>query len=62
MVEDLAVGFIATLLVRFSTSAVADAYCARRLGPDRGLAYGTNARRSRYARHHRSCASRMSDG
>lgn len=41
MVEDLAVGFIATLLVRFSTSAVADAYCARRPGPDRGLAYGT---------------------
>lgn len=41
MVEDLAVGFIASLLVRFSTSAVADAYCARRLGPDRGLAYGT---------------------
>ncbi|MGH3675194.1 MAG: acyl-CoA dehydrogenase family protein [Mycobacterium sp.] len=41
MVEDLAVGFIASLLVRFSTAAVADAYCAGRLGPDRGLAYGT---------------------
>lgn len=41
VVEDLAVGFIASLLVRFSTSAVADAYCAGRLGPDRGLAYGT---------------------
>jgi putative acyl-CoA dehydrogenase len=41
VVEDLAVGFIASLLLRFSTSAVADAYCAGRLGPDRGLAYGT---------------------
>ena len=39
--EDLAVGFIASLLVRFSVPAVADAYCAGRLDPDRGLAYGT---------------------
>jgi putative acyl-CoA dehydrogenase len=38
---DLAVGVIASLLVRFSTAAVADAYCAARLGNDRGLAYGT---------------------
>jgi putative acyl-CoA dehydrogenase len=41
VVEDLAVGFIASLLVRFSTTAVADAYCAGRLGGDRGLGYGT---------------------
>jgi putative acyl-CoA dehydrogenase len=41
VVEDPAVGFIASLLMRFSTAAVADAYCAGRLGPDRGLAYGT---------------------
>jgi putative acyl-CoA dehydrogenase len=27
--------------VRFSIPAVADAYCAGRLEPDRGLAYGT---------------------
>jgi len=39
--EDLAVAFIASLLVRFSISAVADAYCAGRVGPNRGLAYGT---------------------
>jgi putative acyl-CoA dehydrogenase len=38
--EDLAVGFIASLLVRFSIAAVADAYCVGRLDPDRGLAYG----------------------
>lgn len=41
LTEDLAVGFIASLLVRFSIPAVADAYCAGRLEPDRGLAYGT---------------------
>jgi putative acyl-CoA dehydrogenase len=39
--EDLAAGFIASLLVRFSIPAVADAYCAGRLDPGRGLAYGT---------------------
>jgi putative acyl-CoA dehydrogenase len=38
--EDLAVGFIASLLVRFSIPAVADAYCVGRLDPDRSLAYG----------------------
>ena len=41
VVEDLAVGFIASLVVRFCPPAVADAYCAGRLGNDRGLAYGT---------------------
>jgi putative acyl-CoA dehydrogenase len=39
--EDLAIGFIASLLVRFSIPAAADGYCAGRLDPDRGLAYGT---------------------
>jgi putative acyl-CoA dehydrogenase len=40
VVEDMAAAFSASLLVRFSVPAVADAYCAR-LGDDRGLAYGT---------------------
>jgi putative acyl-CoA dehydrogenase len=31
----------ASLLVRFSPPAVADAFCAVRLGGDGGLAYGT---------------------
>ncbi|WP_225726400.1 MULTISPECIES: acyl-CoA dehydrogenase family protein [unclassified Nocardia] len=41
LVEDLALAFYASLLVRYSVPAVADAFCAGRLGPDRGLAYGT---------------------
>jgi putative acyl-CoA dehydrogenase len=40
LVEDLALAFNAGLLVRHSIPAVADAYCAGRLGEDRSLAYG----------------------
>jgi putative acyl-CoA dehydrogenase len=39
--EDLAVALQASLLVRHSPAFVADAYCAARLGPDRGRTYGT---------------------
>ena len=40
-VEDLALAFQASLLVRTAPPAVADAYCAGRLGAARGRAYGT---------------------
>jgi putative acyl-CoA dehydrogenase len=40
-VEDLAVAFQASLLVRVAPGAVADAYCAGRLGERRGRAFGT---------------------
>ena len=40
-VEDLALAFQASLLVRTAPPAVADAYCAGRLGDARGRAYGT---------------------
>jgi putative acyl-CoA dehydrogenase len=40
LVEDLAVALEASLLVRHATSAVADAFCAARLG-DGGRAFGT---------------------
>ena len=41
VVEDLAVALPSSLLVRHSPAFVADAYCAARLGPDRGRNYGT---------------------
>ena len=41
IVEDLGFGLQASLLVRHSTPAVADAFCAARLGPESGRAYGT---------------------
>ncbi|MBV9809834.1 MAG: acyl-CoA dehydrogenase family protein [Solirubrobacterales bacterium] len=41
IVEDLAVALQASLLVRFSPPAVADAFCAGRLGGDGGRVYGT---------------------
>jgi putative acyl-CoA dehydrogenase len=41
VVEDLALALQASLLVRFSPPAVADAFCAARLGGGGGLAYGT---------------------
>jgi len=41
IVEDLALAFQASLLVRFAPPAVADAFCAGRLGPARGRAFGT---------------------
>jgi len=41
MVEDLAVALQASLLVRHSPPAVADAFCAARLGGDGGRVYGT---------------------
>jgi putative acyl-CoA dehydrogenase len=41
LAERLAVVLQASLLVRHSSPAVADAFCASRLGGDRGHAYGT---------------------
>src|SRR5215208_1094223 len=40
-IEDLAVAFQASLLVRVAPAAVADAYCAGRLGEARGRVFGT---------------------
>ena len=40
-VEDLAVAFQASLLVRYAPPAVADAFCAGRLGEARGRVFGT---------------------
>jgi putative acyl-CoA dehydrogenase len=40
-VEDLAVAFQASLLVRYAPSFVADAFCAGRLGEGRGRVFGT---------------------
>ena len=40
-VEDLAVAFQASLLVRYAPAAVADAFCAGRLGASRGRVFGT---------------------
>jgi putative acyl-CoA dehydrogenase len=40
-VEDLALAFQASLLVRFAPPFVADAFCAARLGEDRGRVFGT---------------------
>jgi putative acyl-CoA dehydrogenase len=40
-VEDLAVAFQASLLVRTAPPAVADAFCAGRLGESRGRVFGT---------------------
>jgi putative acyl-CoA dehydrogenase len=41
VVENLAVALQASLLVRFSTPAVADAFCASRLAREGGRVYGT---------------------
>jgi putative acyl-CoA dehydrogenase len=41
VVEDLALALQASLLVRYSPPAVADAFCAARLGGEGGRAYGT---------------------
>ncbi len=41
VVEDLALALQASLLVRNAPPAVADAFCAGRLGPSRGRVYGT---------------------
>jgi putative acyl-CoA dehydrogenase len=41
VVEDMAVALQASLLIRHSTPAVADAFCASRLARDSGHAYGT---------------------
>jgi putative acyl-CoA dehydrogenase len=41
IVEDLGFGLQASLLVRHAPHAVADAFCAARLGPEGGRAYGT---------------------
>ena len=40
-VEDLALAFQASLLVRHAPAAVADAFCAGRLGEARGRVFGT---------------------
>ena len=41
VVEELAVGLQASLLVRHAPAAVADAFCAARLGGEGGRVYGT---------------------
>ena len=41
LVEDLALGLQASLLVRHAPPAVADAFCASRLGGEGGRVYGT---------------------
>ncbi|MGC8463895.1 MAG: acyl-CoA dehydrogenase family protein [Acidimicrobiales bacterium] len=41
LVEEMAVVFEASLLVQHAPGAVADAFCASRLAPDRGRAFGT---------------------
>jgi putative acyl-CoA dehydrogenase len=41
LVEDLALALQASLLVRHAPAPVADAFCAGRLGADRGRVYGT---------------------
>ena len=41
LVEDLALALQGSLLVRNAPAAVADAFCAARLGGDGGLEYGT---------------------
>ena len=41
VVEDMAVAWQASLLLRHAPHPVADAFCAARLGGDRGLNYGT---------------------
>ena len=41
VVEELAVGLQASLLVRHAPPAVADAFCAARLGGEGGRVYGT---------------------
>jgi putative acyl-CoA dehydrogenase len=41
LVEDLAVGLQASLLARHAPAAVADAFCAGRLGENRGRVFGT---------------------
>jgi putative acyl-CoA dehydrogenase len=41
VVEDMALCLQGSLLVRYAPPAVADAFCASRLGDDGGLEYGT---------------------
>ena len=41
LVEEMALVFQASLLVRHAPEAVADSFCASRLAPDRGRAFGT---------------------
>jgi putative acyl-CoA dehydrogenase len=40
-VEQLALAFQASLLLRYSEPAVAETFCASRLGGDHGYAFGT---------------------
>jgi putative acyl-CoA dehydrogenase len=54
LTEDLGLALQASLLIRHSPADVADAFCASRLGPDRGLNYGavqTKAAAAIVARH-----------
>ncbi|MFG3341054.1 acyl-CoA dehydrogenase family protein [Glycomyces sp. NPDC048151] len=46
LTEDLGLALQASLLIRHSPAEVADAFCATRLGPDRGLNYGAGQRKS----------------
>src|SRR3546814_3189177 len=57
-VEKMMVTLQGALLVRYSIPAVADAFCASRLGGDWGHAFGTDRTRTRLnSRHY--CAPRM---
>jgi putative acyl-CoA dehydrogenase len=54
LTEDLGLALQASLLIRHSPAEVADAFCASRLGPERGLNYGavqTKAAAAIVARH-----------
>jgi putative acyl-CoA dehydrogenase len=54
LTEDLGLALKASLLIRHSPAEVADAFCASRLGPERGLNYGavqTKAAAAIVARH-----------
>ena len=50
----MALALQASLLVRHGDPAVADAFCASRLGGDHGMAFGTLPRGTDFERHHRA--------
>ena len=54
LVERMALCWQGSLLVRHAPAAVADAFCAARLGGDAGLAYGTLPRGRRHPRDRRA--------
>ena len=54
LVERMALALQASLLIRFGDEAVADAFCASRLGGDWGRAFGTLPAGARLPRDHRA--------